>query len=178
MAARLDGLVLERLADRRLVDLDARRDEIADASRGCSTCSTAPSTCAPATSVRTTPTTCSPSRPPSSTTRRPTAPLWNACLERWQPDPEIRSFLQRACGTAITGHPLENLFVNHGAGSNGKTKFFEAIKHVLGDYAVTPSKGLFVMTKHEDHKTELASLFGARMLVLPETAQAGRLNED
>ena len=49
---------------------------------------------------------------------------------------------------------------------------------MLGEYAVTPSKGLFVMTRHEDHKTELASLFGARMLVLPETAQAGRLNEE
>ena len=107
-----------------------------------------------------------------------TAPLWSDCLERWQPDPDIRTFLQRACGTAISGHPLEHLFVNHGTGSNGKTKFFEAIKHVLGDYAVTPSKGLFVVTKHEDHKTELASLFGARMIVLPETAQAGRLNED
>ena len=105
------------------------------------------------------------------------APLWDACLERWQPDPEIRSFLQRACGTAVSGHPLEHLFVNHGAGSNGKTKFFEAIEHVLGGYAVTPSKGIFVMTKHEDHKTELASLFGARMLVLPETGQADRLNE-
>src|SRR5687767_2958570 len=30
VAARLDGLVLERLADRRLVDLDARRNEVAE----------------------------------------------------------------------------------------------------------------------------------------------------
>lgn len=106
-----------------------------------------------------------------------TAPLWEHCLQRWQPGHDARRYLQRAVGTGLAGHPLENLFVNVGVGSNGKTKFFEAVMHVLGGYAVTPAKGVFVLTRHEDHKTELASLFGARMIVLPETEQHDRLNE-
>lgn len=105
------------------------------------------------------------------------APLWEHCLARWQPDPDVRGYLQRAVGTGLTGHPLEYLFVNHGDGSNGKTKFYEALAGVLGDYAVTPSKGVFVEARHDDHKTELASLHGARMLVLGETEHGDRLNE-
>jgi hypothetical protein len=32
-----------------------------------------------------------------------TAPLREACLERWQPDPEMRHYLQRAIGSGATG---------------------------------------------------------------------------
>jgi putative DNA primase/helicase len=106
------------------------------------------------------------------------APLWTECLHRWQPDPDIRSFLQRAVGTGITGHPVEALFVNVGNGANGKSKFFGAIANALGAFCVTPHKSLLVASKHEGHPTHVASLFRARMLIAPETAQDERLSED
>jgi putative DNA primase/helicase len=107
-----------------------------------------------------------------------TAPLWNACLERWQPDPEMRAFLQRAAGTGITGHPLEALILNVGTGGNGKTKYYSTIAHVLGPYCVTPHKSLLVAQRHEQHPTHVASLFRARMLIAPETKQDDRLDEE
>ena len=106
------------------------------------------------------------------------ASLWLACVERWLPDGEERAFVQRAVGTGLTGHPLEYLFVNVGAGGNGKSKFFGAISSVLGPFAVTPHKSLLVATKHEGHPTHVASLFRARLLIAPETSQDDRLDEE
>ena len=106
-----------------------------------------------------------------------TAPLWESCLERWQPDPAVRDYLQRMCGSAITGHPVERLFVNHGVGGNGKSKFYGAIAGLLGSYSVVPHKSLLVAQRHQEHQTVVASLFGARMLVVPETEADDRLNE-
>ncbi|MBA3286822.1 MAG: hypothetical protein H0U21_02180 [Acidimicrobiia bacterium] len=106
------------------------------------------------------------------------APLWDACVRRWQPDADVRGFLQRAIGSAATGHPVENLFVNVGTGANGKSKFFGAIAAVLGPFSVIPHKSLLVAGRHEGHPTHVASLFRARMLVAPETSQDDRLDEE
>ena len=105
-------------------------------------------------------------------------PTWDACIERWQPDLDVRRFLQRAIGSAATGHPLENLFINVGSGGNGKSKFFGAISNVLGPFAVIPHKSLLVAGRHEGHPTHVASLFRARMLIAPETSQDDRLDEE
>jgi putative DNA primase/helicase len=107
-----------------------------------------------------------------------TAPLWTACLETWQPDPDVRGFLQRAIGSAVTGHPVEHLFANVGTGANGKSKCFATVSAVLGPFAVIPHKSLIVASKHEGHPTHVASLFRARMLVAPETSQDDRLDEE
>lgn len=104
--------------------------------------------------------------------------LWLACVERWQPDPEVRAFLQRAVGSGATGHPLEALIVNVGSGSNGKSKFFGAVADVLGPFAVVPHKSLVVATRHEGHPTQKAALFRARTLLVPETGQGARLDEE
>lgn len=106
-----------------------------------------------------------------------TAPLWEACLERWLPDVEVRTFLQRCAGTGATGMPIEALIVNVGTGGNGKSKFYGAMADVLGEYVVEPHKSLLVAQKHEQHPTVIASLFGARMLVASETEDGDRLDE-
>ena len=106
------------------------------------------------------------------------APLWQACVERWLPDPEVRRFVQRAVGSGLTGHPLESLFVNVGTGGNGKSKFYGTVAEILGPFAVTPHKSLLVATKHEGHPTHVASLFRARTLIAPETSQDDQLDEE
>lgn len=104
--------------------------------------------------------------------------LWERCLETWLPDEEVRAFLQRAIGSGATGLPVEALIVNVGNGGNGKSKCFGAVADALGPFAVIPHKSLFTVTKHEAHPTHKASLFRARILLLPETGQGERLNED
>lgn len=107
-----------------------------------------------------------------------TAPLWEHCLARWQPDPTMRAYLQLTAGAAATGYPVEEFHVHHGGGANGKGKFFRALMDVLGPYAVVPHKSLLVLTKHEQHETVMADLFGARLAVAAETARSERLNEE
>jgi putative DNA primase/helicase len=105
------------------------------------------------------------------------ASLWAACVECWQPDPTMRGYLQRVVGSAATGHPVEHLFVNIGGGANGKSVFYGALQRVLGPYAVVPDRSLFVLTRHEPHPTVRADLFGARMLLAPETEAGAQLAE-
>jgi putative DNA primase/helicase len=105
------------------------------------------------------------------------ASLWRACVQRWQPDSDQRAYLQRAVGSAITGHPIEHVFVNHGDGGNGKSKFFGAIAAVLGPYHVVPHESLLVVQRHEQHDTVKARLFRTRMAVGAETDRGARLDE-
>jgi putative DNA primase/helicase len=109
---------------------------------------------------------------PDATTTR-----WDACLQQWQPDPDMRAFLQRALGSGATGQPVDKLLVNIGGGANGKSACLGAIKRVLGPYVVVPDKSLFVQSRHEPHPTVRAALFGARLLLAPETERGARLAE-
>jgi putative DNA primase/helicase len=107
-----------------------------------------------------------------------TAPLWQACVERWQPNLEIRNYLQIEAGAGAAGYATETISIHHGDGANGKSKFFGALQHVLGPYAVTPHKSLLVTSHHEQHPTVLASLFRGRLAVASETAVTDRLNDE
>lgn len=106
------------------------------------------------------------------------APLWEHCLRRWQPDELRRAYLQICAGAGATGYAVEEFHVHHGGGKNGKGKFFDALLHVLGPYAVTPDRSLLVLTRHEPHPTVWAHLFGARLAVGDETAEGAHLNEE
>jgi len=68
------------------------------------------------------------------------APLWDNCLETWQPSLDIRAYLQLEAGAGATGDATETLSVHHGGGGNGKTKFWGAVQYVLGEYAVAATQ--------------------------------------
>ncbi len=106
------------------------------------------------------------------------APLWERCLETWQPDPEIRRYLQVRAGACATGKATESIDVDYGLGGNGKSKFHGAIHHVLGPYAVVPHKSLLVAEKYKEHDTVVADLFRKRYAVASETKARCTLNED
>lgn len=106
------------------------------------------------------------------------APRWLACIERWQPDPLIREYLQREVGAGTTGFPTETLSIHHGGGGNGKSKFFGAVQSVLGPYAVVPHKSLLVTQRHEQHDTVKANLFRKRLAVASETKAVDELDAE
>jgi putative DNA primase/helicase len=106
------------------------------------------------------------------------APLWETCVERWQPDPTVRDYVQVRAGAGATGKPTETVDVDYGSGGNGKSKFHGAIQHVLGDYAVVPHKSLLVAQKHEQHGTVVANLFRKRLAVASETSAADVLDDE
>ena len=106
------------------------------------------------------------------------APLWDKCLQKWQPDAEVLDYLQTRTGAGATGIPTETVDIDYGEGGNGKSKFHGAVQHVLGPYATVPHKSLLVAGRYEQHPTVIAKLFRKRLAVASETSAAEALNEE
>lgn len=109
-----------------------------------------------------------------------TAPHWEAFLQTvFGGDTDLIQFLQRLCGYILTGDVSEQILpILHGQGSNGKSTLLNAITATLGgDYTTPAPPGLLVERKGDSHPTELASLFGKRLVIAQETAQGARLAE-
>jgi putative DNA primase/helicase len=106
------------------------------------------------------------------------APTFLAFLERVLPDADVRSFLQRMTGYAMTGDTSEQcLCFMCGGGANGKSTFIGVIQTMLGDYARQAAPELLVSRGGDRHPTELADLFGARLVTSIEVDEGKRLAE-
>lgn len=105
-------------------------------------------------------------------------PTWNAHLDHFLPDPDVRRQVQRDLGVALTGANLaEVLSIWYGTGANGKTTTCEVLRRVLGDYATEAAPNLLIQRKHEQHPTELADLFGRRLVTSSEIPEGSFLDE-
>jgi putative DNA primase/helicase len=107
-----------------------------------------------------------------------TAPTFLAFLERVLPDEDVRAFMQRAVGYSLTGDTSEQcLFFLHGGGANGKSTLLAVIQALVGDYGRQAAPELLVTRGGDRHPTELADLFGARVVVSVEVDDGKRLAE-
>jgi putative DNA primase/helicase len=100
------------------------------------------------------------------------APRFEKFLERVQPDPEVRAWIQRYLGYSISGDVREQcLSFFYGGGSNGKSVLLDVVLQVIGGYGLRAAADL-VLAKHgEAHPTELADLEGKRFVVCSEIEQ-------
>lgn len=86
-------------------------------------------------------------------------------------DKQLIRFLQRIAGYALTGVVSEHaLWFVYGHGGNGKGTFLNAIRAVMGSYAVHAPAETF-MDSGNRHPTELAMLAGARLVTASETEE-------
>lgn len=86
-------------------------------------------------------------------------------------DKELQRFLQRMAGYALTGLVTQHaLWFVYGPGGNGKGTFLNAIRAVMGTYAVHAPAETFMDTGAR-HPTELAMLQGARLVTASETEE-------
>lgn len=95
-------------------------------------------------------------------------------------DNQLARFLQRWFGYCATASVREQKFVIHiGQGSNGKGTLLDLIASVLGDYAGTAPPGLLAAGKNgsERHPTEIAELFGKRVVTAHESDDGAVLRE-
>jgi putative DNA primase/helicase len=109
-----------------------------------------------------------------------TAPRWEAFLERFQPDPEMRAYLQRIAGYSATGLTDEQvLFVHHGStGANGKSVFQDVLEGVLGGYAQSVPVETLMQTNVEGRvPNDVARMVGRRLLAAAETRAGKALDE-
>jgi putative DNA primase/helicase len=64
-----------------------------------------------------------------------------------------------------------------GAGANGKSVFINTIAGLLGDYHRTANMETFTASMHEQHRTHIAYLRGARLVTATETEHGRRWAE-
>jgi putative DNA primase/helicase len=104
-------------------------------------------------------------------------PKFTATLELVQPDPEIRSFLQRWLGTVLCGRTLAESVVNYGDGANGKSTILESVGMVMGSYFAKMPRGFIAKSKSDRHPAELVTLYGARFALASETDISDAMDE-
>jgi len=106
------------------------------------------------------------------------SPQWKAFLERVQPDPELRAFLQRVIGYSITGSMAEqSMFLHYGSSANGKSTFHDIISYVLGPYAqATPVETLTAKRNDGMVPNDVARMMGKRYLLASEAKEGRRLD--
>ena len=105
-------------------------------------------------------------------------PSWEAFLERVLPGEELRRFVQRGAGYSAAGDTSEQcMFINHGAGANGKSTFQEALSEALGDYALRAPTEMLMVKRSGGVPNDVARLKGARFVSASETEEGKRLAE-
>lgn len=105
------------------------------------------------------------------------APTFEAFLETVQPDEQMREFLARLLGHALSGRVREHILpIFHGVGANGKSTLVEVVRRLLGDYAASVDPGLLI-DRGEAHPTGVADLFGLRLALTHESDKGRRLAE-
>jgi putative DNA primase/helicase len=105
-------------------------------------------------------------------------PLWDQTLNRFLA-PDLIPYLQRLAGYALVGLVRDHVLpVIYGSGCNGKSTILGALLDTVGtDYGMKASHDLLMVRTHKPHPTELADLFGMRLVAAVETEEGKRLNE-
>jgi P4 family phage/plasmid primase-like protien len=105
-------------------------------------------------------------------------PLFLRVLERALPDAEVRGYVQRIAGYALTGLSREHvLSFWFGSGRNSKGTIAHAVRRALGDYGLEVPAELLTESHNERHPCELAVLHGARFVIGSEIDTGKRWNE-
>lgn len=108
--------------------------------------------------------------------------VWSEHLSYFQPDSEIRSFLQRFFGYSLLGKVAEHiLLIAYGPqGANGKGTTDRAIQYALGDYATSANQNLLVATRSNSADAPSPARFallGRRYVSMSETEKRAPIAE-
>jgi len=113
--------------------------------------------------------------------REATAYKFWAFLKRVLPDPDVRGFVQRYMGYALTGEVGEQLLcLFYGTGANGKSTLLNILRAVMGDYALTLPFASLVsdpFKRGSDATPDLVRLPGARLVMASEPEVGAELSE-
>jgi putative DNA primase/helicase len=85
-------------------------------------------------------------------------------------DTELKSFVQRVVGYALTGRIDEQCFFPmNGDGANGKSTLLNILSKLMGDYSKTAAATTLMANQREGVGDDLIHLTGARMITVSET---------
>lgn len=109
-----------------------------------------------------------------------TCPNFEGFVEKAIPNPELRSYVQRALGYSLLGDADQRaLFVLYGPSGTGKSTILETMSEVFGTYATTAQAGTFRSAKSDKGPSnDLHELRGRRFVTTSETAENASFDED
>ena len=110
-----------------------------------------------------------------------TDPEWDKLLhDSLKGHDDVHDYLQQAAGISLTGLPdEEKLFFVYGDTATGKSTFVQALRAMLGDYAVTVDFETFLKKKGDAGvRNDIARLPGARFVPSIEVAEGKELAEN
>jgi putative DNA primase/helicase len=104
------------------------------------------------------------------------APRWDLFItEITDGNESLAKYLQRIFGLCLSGDiSVQELYIFHGSGANGKSVFCDTMLAMLGDYAGSAANSLLTTGRNE-HPTELADLCGKRAIVASENEESACL---
>lgn len=104
--------------------------------------------------------------------------LWEETLDRiFCSDKELIEYVQKIVGLAAIGKVYqEAMIIAFGAGSNGKSTFWNTIANVMGSYSATMSADSLTVGCKRNVKPEMAELKGRRLVISSELEEGMRLN--
>ncbi len=98
-------------------------------------------------------------------------PLWDAFLDEFLPDPDVRRMVQVFSGLGMTGIGLQRVMFHYGSGANGKSVFMETLMRLMGPLGVgLPAASLVGESKATGNQAnpDIARLYGARIVRVAE----------
>jgi putative DNA primase/helicase len=104
---------------------------------------------------------------------------WNGCLRDWtRCDEELAEYLQMVAGYCLTGSvDLQQFWILHGSGEDGKSTFLETIASAMGPYAGSFNLSAVLANDREVHPTSRAKLRGLRLAYTSECNSRTAWNE-
>lgn len=110
----------------------------------------------------------------------PTAdcPKWKQFINYVLPNPDLQRQVQRDLGVSLVGEILDEFLpIWYGSGANGKTTMIKVLMQLLDGYAIKAASNILIRSKYERHPTEIADLYGSRVVFAVESGEGRRLDE-
>lgn len=106
-------------------------------------------------------------------------PVWNKFLDRFQPDPDVRSWLHKLAGYSLLGrNPRRLMIVCIGETSTGKSTFATALSAALGRYAGSANMTIFRDNQDEKPRPDLIRVLPKRFVYAEEASKSWHLHPD
>jgi putative DNA primase/helicase len=106
-------------------------------------------------------------------------PEWDKFLARFQPDVEVRDWLQKLAGYSLLGsNPRRLMVVALGDSSTGKTTFAEAVSGALGAYAGSANMTIFRDNQDDKPRPDLLRVLPKRFVYAEEASRSWHLHPD
>ena len=117
---------------------------------------------------------------PSEYDPNATCPVFErTMLEVFGGEQELVEFTRRFFGYSLTGVTIEQkMLIPWGDGSNGKSTIIGTVQKTLGrDYCGAAAPKLLEATKSDRHPTEIADLYGKRLVIASELEEGAQIRE-